>query len=149
MGKEAAILIHQAIPCIMHLENRCGEKLLNILLAQAAAKYQQGRVGLSLEGFVMPVQQIIQQQILGTQRRPKQWRVPLSMDKKEIAKVGMSNKNTRKMIDGFDLLIQYIYYEENDNEMYTLWMELIAFYRAAIRILRKRSDYTDEDIEDF
>jgi hypothetical protein len=39
-GKEAAMmLISQAIPCIMHLENRVGEKLVTVLLAMAANKY--------------------------------------------------------------------------------------------------------------
>jgi len=41
-GKEAALmLISQAIPCIMHLENRVGEKLITVLLARAAEKYQE------------------------------------------------------------------------------------------------------------
>jgi hypothetical protein len=32
----AMILILQAIPCIMHLENRVGEKLITVLLAMGA-----------------------------------------------------------------------------------------------------------------
>jgi hypothetical protein len=41
-GKEAAMmLISQVIPCIIHLENRVGEKLVTFLLAMAANKYQQ------------------------------------------------------------------------------------------------------------
>jgi hypothetical protein len=37
-GKEAALMLisHQAIPCIMHLENRVGEKLISVLLAMNA-----------------------------------------------------------------------------------------------------------------
>jgi hypothetical protein len=32
-GKEAAlVLIKQAIPCIMHLENLCGEKLITVCI---------------------------------------------------------------------------------------------------------------------
>jgi len=41
-GKEKTMmLISQAIPCIMHRENRVGEKLVTVLLAMAAIKYQQ------------------------------------------------------------------------------------------------------------
>jgi hypothetical protein len=41
-GKEAAlILIAQAIPCIMHLENPVGEKLITVLLAIAAEIYRE------------------------------------------------------------------------------------------------------------
>jgi hypothetical protein len=40
-GKEAAlILILQAIPCIMHLENRVGEKLITVLLSLGAEMVQ-------------------------------------------------------------------------------------------------------------
>jgi phage tail tape-measure protein len=37
IGREAALmLIEQAIPCVMHLENRVGEKLITVLLAMGA-----------------------------------------------------------------------------------------------------------------
>jgi hypothetical protein len=39
-GKEAALmLISQAIPCIMHLENRVVEKVITVLLAIAADNF--------------------------------------------------------------------------------------------------------------
>jgi hypothetical protein len=73
LGKEAAlILIKQAIPCIMHLENRVGEKLLSLLLSQGAIRYQKDRNCSSLDGYVQAVQNIVCTQILGTRRRPKQ-----------------------------------------------------------------------------
>jgi hypothetical protein len=40
-SKAALMLISQATPCIMHLENRVGEKLITVLLAMAADKYRQ------------------------------------------------------------------------------------------------------------
>jgi len=43
-GKDSAlILIKQAIPCIMHMENRVGEKLITILIHIGAAKFQDER----------------------------------------------------------------------------------------------------------
>ncbi len=39
-GKEAAlILIEQALPCIMHMENRVGEKLITVILSMGAERY--------------------------------------------------------------------------------------------------------------
>jgi hypothetical protein len=41
-GKEAAmILIEQAIPCILHLENRVAEKIIMMLLSLEVELYQQ------------------------------------------------------------------------------------------------------------
>ena len=60
--KEAAlILIKQAIPCIMHLENRGGEKIITIILSIGAERYQLGR---------------------GTSN---QWKFPMKDDKKEVS----------------------------------------------------------------
>jgi hypothetical protein len=41
LGKEAALmLIEQAIPCVMHLENRVVEKIITELSAMAAEQFQ-------------------------------------------------------------------------------------------------------------
>jgi hypothetical protein len=114
----------------MHLEYRVGEKLLNFLLAQGVAKYQQGRVREKLECYALPIQQIIQQQILGKAQRPKQWQVPLSNDKKEIPN-------------------DHIYGNPLDVETHTMWNEAISHYTTAMKILQKHSNNTDEDIKEF
>jgi hypothetical protein len=55
-GKEAAlILISQAIPCVTHLENRVGEKLITVLLALAAEAYQKHHIR-SLERLALNIQ---------------------------------------------------------------------------------------------
>jgi hypothetical protein len=72
-GKYAAlILIKQAIICIMHLENRVGEKLITVLLSIGAAKHQRARSAASLEGYVDRIQRLVQSHILETRLRPKQ-----------------------------------------------------------------------------
>jgi len=76
-GKEAAlILLLQAIPCIMHLENRVGEKLIAMLLSIGASRYQKARRSSYLDGFTKRIQEIVQKQILGTVLRPSQWKFP-------------------------------------------------------------------------
>jgi hypothetical protein len=72
-GKEAALLlICQAIPCIMHLENRVGEKLITVLLAQAAENFQKRSTARSLATrFSQNVQHVVKTMVLGTATRPK------------------------------------------------------------------------------
>ncbi len=84
-GKEAAlILIKQAIICIMHMENRVGEKLITVLIALGAARFQRDRSVTSLDRYVERIQHLVQRRILGTRIRPKQWKFPLKNDGKEV-----------------------------------------------------------------
>ena len=78
-GKEAAmILIIQAIPCIIHLENRVGEELIKVLLAMAAERFHQERGVRSLNQFARNINHIVNTSILGAVVRPKQQKVPIS-----------------------------------------------------------------------
>jgi hypothetical protein len=96
-GQEAALmLISQAILCIMHLKNRFGEKIITVLLARAAEK----RIGRTLSvAFLQSIQNVVKTRILGTETRPKQWKVPLNEKGDSIAKVSLSNKKTCLFID--------------------------------------------------
>lgn len=84
-GKEAAlILIKQAIPCIMHKENRGGEKIITVVIHLGAAKFLKERSITSLSEYADGITRIVQRQILGTFIRPKHWRFPLKNDGKEV-----------------------------------------------------------------
>jgi len=49
-GKEAALmLIKQAIPCIMHMENHIGEKLITMLHAIGVKRFQRDSSTMSLQ----------------------------------------------------------------------------------------------------
>jgi hypothetical protein len=84
-GKEAALmLIKQAIPCIMHLENRGGEKVITYVICLGAERYQKERNIVTLDGYVEQIKLVVQRQILGSDRRPKQWKFPLKDNGKEV-----------------------------------------------------------------
>jgi hypothetical protein len=46
------ILIKQAIPCIMHLDNHRGEKNVTIVIHIGTARYQRGQRSSSLDGYI-------------------------------------------------------------------------------------------------
>jgi len=149
-GREAALmLIHQAIPCIMHLENRSGEKILTMLLSIGADLYQRRRGGASLDGYVKEVQRIVQSVILGTEWRPKQWRVPMKEKGDKIGKVSLSNSTTREFISNCYPLIDYIFGHPDDMELRNKWMEAVTYYNEAIELLRKPTNFSDDEIEEF
>ncbi len=149
-GAEAAlILLSQAIPCIMHLENRIGEKLITVILAMGADRFQRQRGIKSLSRFVTSVQHIVNTKILGTLQRPKQWKAPLNDAGDAISKVSFSNKKTRQFIDNMSCLIDFIFSAPSDAELKEIWKKMIQDYSEALVILRQPNEYTDEDIDQF
>jgi hypothetical protein len=111
--KDAALmLIEQSIPCIMHLENRVGEKLITVLLAMGAERFQRQRGVKSLSRYAVNIQHVANTRILGSAARPKQWKVPLNDSGDSINKVSLATKKTRLFIDNIFCLIDYIFSRE-------------------------------------
>jgi hypothetical protein len=149
-GREAALmLISQAIPCIMHMENRVGEKLITVLLAMAADKYRQRTNIKTLTRFAANIQSIVNTRILGSVVRPKQWKVPLSEKKDAVNKVSLSNKKTRLYVDNIYHLINFVFASEEDRQLKETWTKMIQDYTQAMQLLRKKSEYTEQDIDQF
>jgi hypothetical protein len=116
-GKEAAMmLISQAIPCIMHLENRVGEKLVTVLLAIAANKYQRHTNTRSLPQFANRVQNVVNTKILGSLTRLSQWKLHMRVKGDQVSKVSFSNKKTRLAIDNVAHLISFTFSAPEDDE---------------------------------
>jgi hypothetical protein len=146
-GKEAALmLISQAIPCIMHLKNCVGEKIIILLLARAAEK----RIGRTLSVvFLQSIQNVVNTRILGTETWPKQWKVPLNEKGDSITKVSFSNKKTCLFIDNIDVLIDFIFSSPEDIDMRNIWWMMMQDYRGAMAILWKWSEYSVNDLKEF
>ena len=70
-GKEVVLLlIMQAIPCIMHLENRVGEKLITVLLSLGAELFQRWQTR-SLPVAASSIMRVVNTRLLGTLTRPR------------------------------------------------------------------------------
>ncbi len=148
-GKETAqMLISQIIPCIMHLENRVGEKLITVLLARASEAYQK-RNTRGLQCFAARIQEIVNTRILGTVYRPKQWKMHLGEKNDTVLKVSLSNKKTRQFVENIGVLIDYVFDHPEDAEQRRIWHYLIDRYCQAMDILLLRREYTDDEIEEF
>jgi len=111
----AQILISQVIPCIMHLENRVGEKLITVLLSIGAELYQK----LNSRGLLQlakGVQDLVNTRLLGTLMYPKQWRTPLGEKNDTVLKVSLSNVKTRQFMENIGVLIDFCFPEPEDAE---------------------------------
>jgi len=88
-----------------------------------------------LDEYKTEIERIVRTQILGTI--------------KEVGQVGLSNTNTRLFMSRIGLLIDHIYNQPGDAEVRSKWHDLVLQYNLGIELLRKRSDYTPDDIERF
>jgi hypothetical protein len=111
----AQILISQVIPCIMHLENRVGEKLITVLLSIGAELYQKHN-SRGLLQLVKGVQDLVNTRLLGTLMFPKQWRTPLGEKNDTVLKVSLSNVKTRQFMENIGVLIDFCFPEPEDAE---------------------------------
>jgi hypothetical protein len=69
------------------MENHVGEKLITVLIALGAARFQRDRSVASLDRYVERIQHLVQHHILGAAIQPKQWKFPLKNDGKEVCNI--------------------------------------------------------------
>jgi len=67
----------------------------------------------------------------------------------QVAKVSLSNKKTRRFVSNLSIMINSIFCHEENSTQCHLWHSMIESYCRAMEILRKRSEYHDDDITAF
>ena len=137
------ILIEQAIPCILHMENRVGEKMLKLLLIDGANERDSDKSALS--EMIEQVNEVVNSQILGTQRRKSNWTVNLTKEG-TVAEQPMTNNHTRKIINNFELILPICV---SDPEQRQKWLECIELWREVVETARQKEDFLDDQIDLF
>ena len=86
----AMLLLIQAIPCILHLENRIGIKILTMLVIEGLSNAKQALLydniraeGPRVERFFQRIADIVNKQVLGTPQNQRNGRVPLTTKRKK------------------------------------------------------------------
>ena len=125
------ILLLEAVPCILLLENRCREKILRTLLIQGMNN-QDGETK-SQKLFIIAFQNKVNKCILGRKKMPAQWHIPLADDGKAIVEVNLPNVCIRKIIKQFSILTDMVF-ASNEDEHVKL-NQCVDFYRQSIELL--------------
>lgn len=145
---KAMMLLDHAIPCILHMENRIGEKMLSLLLNEVMVKMFQ----LSEEQRLLALERVehfINHNITGDEHTPGQWSIPLDKDKKKIESITMSNTLTRIFVNEMDCLVNYILDKPDEVERKNNWIDCLHQYQMVMQIACQRNEFTDDDIERF
>jgi uncharacterized protein CbrC (UPF0167 family) len=143
---EAMIRLEQALPCLLHLENRTSETLIEHLL----------RRGLSLrEGdrrrtteFIQSVEDIMNQSIFGSVGCSSNWKFPLS-DDGTMGKVKLANWRARRVIEEIVDIVHVCIPGNDGQPEQEKWLSTFAAYRGTIQSLQRKDDFSQDDIDNF
>ena len=156
----ALILVEQAMPCLLHCENRVNEKIFHVLLQHGMLRY--GDAGNERRlAFVDSVSACMRTEALGTRHNPSQWRFPFAEDDPKVVKrENLTNPRSRKYLHGIEAVINTIFSPANDecddadtrleNEKARVdWLHVATIYKEVIVPARQEDDFTDDDIDLF
>jgi len=100
--------IELLIPCILHLENRVGEKIITMILQKGFDLWSEPK-----KKYLEHIEKIIQTKVLGTEVSPAHWSLPF--EGKNDAELKIStisgrisgrNETVRTMISAADVIIE-------------------------------------------
>ena len=142
----AFILIDQAIPCVLHCENRSDEKMLKMIIIEG---YNDRDTQVAKDRFLSELVVVVNNQIIGSNNRPACWRIITAIDKegkKVIGDQSMPNTIARKLLDSFDAIAGVCIEDETRR---LRWEHVAMLWSTVIEKARQREDFSDDDINDF
>ena len=158
--ENALFLMMQTIPCILHCSNRVNLKLLTLILQDGLVLAKEKKI-LSehagvvkrIDTFLLDAEYVLNTEILGTHSDPAQFHIPTKEGTKksetEISAISMENGRTLKVIDKLELLVDYCLPPDVTPEKNIKWKQCLPHYRAAMKFLRQKKDFTDSEIIEF
>ena len=141
--QNSMIIIEQAIPCILHMENRVGDKILKLLLIEGMIERDSDKK--EQKNMIHEVNIIINTKILGTRRRKSNWSVNLTKEG-TVADQPMTNNHTRKIINGLE---QILHLCVSDSDRKERWIECIEVWRELVEVARQKEEFSDSQIDSF
>jgi hypothetical protein len=151
-----ALFLIEAVPCILHLENRVGIKIFTLLLTEGLGNAKKGSIFTSagssentrVDEFFKVVQTYCNQTVWGTVDCPSQWKCPRDGPRNDqIGEVSIENTRTRIMIENLSGLVDVLVPDATRNRMWK-WA-INNNYVPAIELLRQKSEFTDDEIANF
>jgi hypothetical protein len=150
---EATFLLITCVPCILHLENRVGLKIIKLLLRNGLTRAQNGHLfedvaseNERIDRFFDQLHQLVNHRILGDDEGPSMFKCPYDPAKKIITEITMDNTKTRKMLSKIELLIDLCC---AGDATINRWKRACQYYNESMVLLRSRNDFTDQDIGNY
>jgi hypothetical protein len=156
---KALFLLINAVPCILHMENRIGLKILTRLFMKGLGYAKENKLptpptengtvlseSKRVEHFLRTVQSVLNTNTWGSEESPSQWECPYDEKEKQIDTIALDNGRTRKAINNLEALAEVCFFDETEK---ALWTDCIGHYRNSMEICRMKDDFTDADIQKY
>ncbi len=128
---EAMIRLEQALPCLLHLENRISEALIEHILRHGL-RLREGDSEMESD-FVTQVETLMNTQIFGSIGCASLWSFPLNSNG-TVGKVKFANWRARKVIDDYELLVKVFLSGVDVAVERQLWIDAVNSYRLCIKV---------------
>jgi len=148
LESKAILLMEFCIPCILHMENRIGEKILKTLLNEYMIDLQKMKKD-EQDASLMALVDFINRNITGDEKVPGQWEIPLGEDKKTVDEIAMSHSLSRLFVENMDCLVGELFSLESQCESRNAWLTVLKEYRSFMELARSREEFSDDDIDAF
>lgn len=152
---QAICLLLQVIPCILHMENRVGLKVLTVLLIEGLSNAKKALIFRNVtsetnrvEEFFMAIQNVVNTEILGDGYNPTQWQCPREDQGKAVGTITLDNTRVRKIMNSLDLLLA-VCFPESESQEKDKWSSAVGYYRLGMKKLCGKEDFTDNMINSF
>jgi hypothetical protein len=125
-------VIELLIPCILHCENRVGEKILTILLRRQLDHFAGPKMD-----FIQQMDATFQTKILGTETAPAHWKLKHSKDNNGqiiLEPLQICNQIARKMINNIEITVEASVPISEDDFRHNFILA-VGSYRDAMNLL--------------
>jgi hypothetical protein len=143
MGRDTVPLvevIELLIPCILHLENRIGEKIVTIILRMGLDVYR-GRK----KDYITMMENVFHTKVLGTEEAPSQWRLYYEKDSNgniALEAIQECNNVSRCIIQEIDAIIEVAV---PDHSTKSSLIAAISKYKEAMELLTLHRELTNDE----
>ena len=145
---ELAALVEEAVLCILHLENRCSEKLFKLILQEMVNRC---KTDAEVRASAKQVEDVLNTQVWGSADRPSQFK--LGLEKKAagegltLGEINLPNVRARKIIENIEPVLDVALSHNQALKESTL--KACQLYTEFISIARQKEDFEDDQIEKF
>jgi hypothetical protein len=139
-------VVELLIPCILHLENRVGEKNINMILRSQFDLYKGPKVE-----FIQQLTKTFQEKVLGTEESPAQWKLKYTQEKDsqiKIDKIQVRNQVARCMIKSVDAIIESAI-PETEHQLGAKLISAVHKYHQGMKLLQQHRILTANEMELF
>ncbi len=139
-------IIELLIPCILHLENRVGGKIITMILRKGMEQFK----GQSIH-YIKEMQGIIQCKVLGSELSPSHWKLNYSKSVDgalQIEPIKEHNSTVRHMMKSVDSIIEASF-PDDDNGRRNKLVLACSKYSEAMDLLTLHRILTEEEQDAF